>query len=326
MFDISVSVEWQYFSNQETDLITPIEDAEYISMDVRIVPDWNTSVYIEWDHPDIPDVAESDLKYVVYYSESEYGPFTSLHAQPIHGPDILNTEKGQLDPPGPDGDLSFFTTWQVQDSKVYEQYFTIEVHAPEDDFGNPSKIYRSYPKSPSQGLTKWHRLRQRDIMRREAILLDKFVGVETIVRTKKRRGKRCTSCWDPIHLKVTDDHCEACLGTSYEGGYDTGMRTKLQYSSIDPQSRQSYQGREENITISAWGIAYPLLHPGSIILRVPDRKIFRVEGHQGSTEMLTTVQRQNIVLTELGRDSIENALFNRDDVKDIPMRVPHTHH
>lgn len=298
----SMDVNWQRFAYGTPVELKPlgedIGEAEYFDMDVTIIPDWNTSVYLEWVPP---QELAAGAKYVIYYSESELGPFTSLNEQPT-------------------SDTSYFTTWQVQDSKVYEQYFTIELIT--DD----GRYYRSYPKYPGVAMSKWHMLRHRDIIRREAILLDRFTGVETVVFNRKRRGLRCTECWDPLHEKVTKEHCDTCYGVSYEGGYDTGMRTKLQYSSIDPQSTFSYQGKEENIMLSAWGLPFPLLHPGSIILRVGDRRVFRVEAHQGSTEMLTNVQRQNVVLKELSRDSIENKLFNREDITDVPVRSPHVHH
>lgn len=272
------------------------EDYEVVELDIQIITDWNTSLYLEWGVPDIPDT--DDLEYTIYYSESEYGPYNILTISPIT-------------------DQRYFTKWQVQDSKVFEQFFTIEIR---DVFDN---VYRSKPRHPGYSLPTWHRLRQREIFKREGILLDKFVGVETIVFNPKYRGKRCPECWDPVHLKVKDDHCEVCYGTSYEGGYDTGMRTLMQYSPIDPQSFISYQGRVEPITITAWTLAYPILFPDAIILRVPDRRAFIVEGHQGSTEMRTNTQRQTVVLKELSRDAVENRLFNNSNVVDIELRKQH---
>ena len=298
MFDITV--EWTRFTNSTPPLIS--KDAPYIEMDVTIIPDWNKSVYLTWEPPQALDAGiGDDVVYTVYYSESEYGPFTSLMAQPT-------------------SDLSFFTTWQIQSSKVFEQFFTIEC------LFSDGRRYRSYPETPAKLLSKWHRLRHKDIIRREAILLDKFTGVESIIWNPKYSGKRCPECWDPVHLKVMDDNCETCYGRSYEGGFDTGMLTKLQYSGIDPQSHVSYQGRTEPIQLSAWTIPFPMIMPDAIILRMPDRRVFIVEGHQGSTEMLTNLQRQFVVLKELSRSAIENRLFDREDVVSIPLRKPHVHH
>lgn len=301
MFSIT-GPEWFSFSPYSAPVNTiPIyEEATYIDMDVTIVPDWNVSIYIEWVEPTRPDGLVHDVEYAVYYSESEFGPFNTLTPQPIT-------------------DLSFFTRWQIQDSKVFEQYFTIEC------IYSDGKTFRSYPKVPGVGMPKWHRLRQREIIRREAILLDRFVGVESIIWNPKYTGKRCPVCWDPVHLKITQDHCEVCYGKGYEGGFDTGMRTRMQYSSIDQQSLISYQGRIEPITISAWTIALPLLHPDAIVLRMGDRRVFIIDGHQGSTEMLTNTQRQNVVLKELGRDAVENKLFNNPNVIDVMPRKPHIH-
>ena len=298
MFDINVG--WTQFAIYREPLIET-EDVVYVDMNVRIVPDWNVSIFMEWDPLDNPEGVLGDPLYSIYYSESELGPFLPLTAQPTSS-------------------LSFFTTWQVQDSKVFEQFFTIEATYPDGE------VFRSQPYVPGNGLPKWHLLRHKDIIRRAAILLDKFVGIETIVFNPKYRGMRCTKCWDPVHLKVTNDHCETCYGMGYEGGYDTGMRTLFQYTAIDASSSIGYQGRVENLIISAWTQPFPIIHSDSILLRMIDRKAFVVEGHQGSTEMMTTMQRQNVVLKELNKDAIENKLFNNTDVIDVAARKKHIHH
>lgn len=294
MFNLSWNVDWTSFTYSPTSHIDGV--TSYSNMEVKIIPDWKKSVYIEW----FPSGNEENVLYNVYSSESEGGPFTKVTAQPI-------------------SDTMYITDFQINDSKVYEQFFTIETILSD---GTKS---RTYAASPSRLLPKWHLLRQRDIIRREALLLDKFVGAETIIFVKKRHGTRCSECWDPIHKKVMKDHCEVCYGTSYEGGYHTGMRTKMQYSSIDNVSRYSYQGLVEPINISAWCLPYPLIYSNTILLRLNDRKIFRVNGSQGSTELLTTVQRQNMSITELSRDSVENRLFDRTDIIDAFPREMHVH-
>lgn len=298
MFSI-LSPTWTRFSIPSAPVLIT-KDAEYIDMEITVVPDWNTSLYIKWKPPATPEGVTGDPLYQVYYSESEQGPFLQLSGEPT-------------------SDLHFFTKWQNQDSKVFEQYITIEC------IYDDGSIFRSYPKYPSLQLPKWHILRHRDIIRRESILLRKFVGSESIVWNPKYTGKRCTECWDSFNEKVVDDHCKTCYGTSFEGGFDTGMRTLMQYSSIDPQSKISYQGRIEPVTIQAWTISYPLIQPDSIILRTSDRKLFKVEGHSGSTEILTNIQRQTVMLKELGRDSIEYALFNNTNYIDVMPAKPHVH-
>lgn len=299
---INTDVLWTKFTHKQTDYLEPlIDDVPYVDMTVRIVPDWNTSVFLDWDPIVPPDDGTGTPAYSVYSSESELGPFTKITQQPIT-------------------DTSFLTDYQINDSKVYEQYFTVEVEY------SDGRRYRSYPATPSQMLPKWHLLRQRDMIRREKILLRKFSGSSAIIYTPKRHGLRCKTCYDPIHEKIMDDHCTECYGTSFEGGYNTGMRTLMQFSSIDPQQTHTYYGESEQIAISAWTINYPLIHPNAIVLREADRRVFKCEGHQGSTEMLTNMQRQNVILRELSRDSIENQLFNKGDAIDVMTQVNHIHH
>ncbi len=274
-------ITWQNFLHKEVS-VTP----KYSDMSVTVRPDWRESIYIEWDPVE-------DSKYVVYSSDTEVGPFRKLTAQPIE-------------------DNFLFSRDARQDRKAYDEYFTVEVIGP--------TTYRSYPVSPSVDLPRWHILRQKEIFRRELILLRKFVGVQTIIFTPRIRGTRCPECWSHEHEKVMDDHCTTCFGTSYKGGYNTGMETLMQYSSIDPVMQKSYQGNVEPVTVTGWTIGYPLIHPHAMILRVPDRKIFRVEGHQGSTELLTTTQRQTVVLRELHRDAIEYELFEKETVDVLSTR------
>jgi hypothetical protein len=298
-----MNVTWGKMRHQER---TP-DAAEFVRMSVRVVPDWKRSVYLEWIPPTHPSgVDPGDPMFMVYSSDSELGPFRTVTAEPI------------LDP--------FYTTsYTNQDRKTYEEYFTIEVIWPD------KVSVKSYPQTAGYMFpdTKMGRIQNKqhlDIMRREAILLDKFaVGMSTVVCTPKIWGERCKVCWDPVYKKVMDDQCETCYGTGYEGGYNTGMRTKIAYGSIDPQMTYTYFGEFEPTTISAWTIAFPLLNPHAILLREADRRAFRIEGHQGSTEFGINMQRQNVIIKELNRDAIEYQLFNRTDVQDIPLRQPHVH-
>ena len=297
---ICTNITWHSFTFSEPDYDTPeIISSELMDMEMKVIPDWNVSIYMEWCPP--KELEDEELTYMIYYSESEYGPFIQLTQQP------LKEER-------------FFTYWQVQDSKVFEQYFTVEI------LTESGKKYHTPPHTPMTYVSPWHRLRSADIMRREGILLDKFLGIDTIVFIRKWRGRRCAYCWDPVHKKVFNDHCEHCYGVGFESGYGTGIRTKLQYSGIDTQVQFAYNGTQEPVTTSAWGLPFPMIHPDSIVLRMGDRRIFRVEGLQGGTEMLTNVQRQSLILRELSRDAVENKLFNRKDVINVPVRPPHVHH
>ena len=300
---ITTDITWQTFTiDTPVTIVMPepgIKIATPVNMSIKVVPDWNKSIYLEWNPPE--SLMDEELTYRVFYSESEYGPFSLLTKQPLK-------------------DERFFTYWQVQDSKVFEQFFTIEIT------NESGEVFSSPAVTPMTYVSPWHQRRAADIMRREGILLDKFTGIDTIVFVRKWRGKRCSHCWDPVHKKVFNDHCEYCYGVGYEGGYGTGMRTKLQYSGIDTEVRFSYNGTQEPVTTSAWGLPFPMIPPDAIVLRMGDRRIFRVDSLQGGTEMLTNVQKQSIVLKELSRNSIENNLFNRKDIIHIPVRPNHVHH
>lgn len=261
-------------------------EPDFRDFNIKMVPTWGRDVFLEWE-----DLGKS---YNVYSCDTESGPYQKLTAVPIT--------------------QNFYRAPSRQDRKAYEELFMVEVVGE----------FKSKPIAPGVVLPKFHFLRQKDIIRREAILLDKFVGVDSIIFTPKIRGNRCPHCWDPRLNKVVKDHCEHCYGTSFEGGYHIGAKTKLSYAPIDPVMQASYIGNQEDIMTSAWGLNYPLIQPHAMVLRLPDRRVFRVEGHRGSTEMLTTMQRQTVALKELSKDRVEYKLFEAQ-YQDVFKREPHKH-
>ena len=289
-----LSINWNTFVPKVKRIESPIVE----DIQVTLVPDWNTSMYISWEVPDTLGVGEPLFN--IYASSSQEGPFVKI------------TEDSILD-------NQYVTNWTNQDSKVYEEYFTVEISYTD------GTIYRSHPATPSVNLPRFHILRYRDIIRREAILLDKFVGVDTVVYVPKTYGLRCTECYDTVHQKLMHDHCSTCYGTGFQGGYNTGMLTKISYSPRDPNIENTYYGDAEPITITAWTIPYPYIPPRAILIRTGDRKAFRVESHRGTTEMLTIPQKQSLILRELSRDAIENSLIDIDDSIPVLVRDDHVH-
>jgi hypothetical protein len=152
-------------------------------------------------------------------------------------------------------------------------------------------------------------IRAREITRRESILLDKFVGIDSLVFRKKYFGKRCPNCYNAAIEKVTKDNCSTCLGTSFLGGYFVGMPTKMCYE-ISPNNTQlSYQGKVESNSTTAWTISSPELMTHDLILRATDAKLFRIEAIN-QTELQTVQVRQLVQIIELSKDSIEMNLIN----------------
>jgi hypothetical protein len=150
----------------------------------------------------------------------------------------------------------------------------------------------------------WVELRAKEIQRREMILLSKFTGVKSLIFRRKHYGKRCSNCWDFASERVTKDHCQVCLGTSFEGGYFTGFETLIQYDVTNNTSAFNYKGRDEKNTINGWTISVPIVDTFDLVLRVPDMSLYRVDYGQ-VTELQTQTVRQVLQLTELPKDSIE---------------------
>lgn len=59
----------------------------------------------------------------------------------------------------------------------------------------------------------------RDVFRKEALRLRKFVGVKGYLRKVRQFGERCPDCIDQDTDEVTNSDCPVCYGTGIAGGY-----------------------------------------------------------------------------------------------------------
>lgn len=267
-------------SFSETSLVTSVETS-YIS--VKIYPLFYKKVIVEWSIPP----SWGSCTFNVYKGDTEQGEFDKVNLTPLSS-------------------TNFFADTTTQDfSKFHRSYYVVEVILPQPD-GRSIKS----PIATWQNIrTNLMGIRAVEITRRETILLDKFVGVDTLIFRKKYFGERCPNCYNKDIEKVTKDHCLTCLGTSFLGGYFPGMATKMCYE-ISPNNTQlTYLGKLETNQTSAWTISSPVLMTHDLILRVPDYKLFRIESIN-QTELQTVQVRQVVQITELGKNSVEMNLIN----------------
>lgn len=215
----------------------------------------------------------------IYRSESDVGPWTKINPTPVSG--------------------NYFKDTTTMDfSKFMQGWYIVEVQLPD------GQLIQGLPVTWQNKRLNWVELRAKEIERRETLLLEKFVGVKTMVFRRRNFGQRCSECWDPQTEKLIKDHCKTCLGTSFTGGYFPGYPTLFQYDQNPNDLKLGDQGVIEANQITAWTISTPLVEVRDVILRIPDLRVYRVE-HTQSTELQTVGVRQTVVLSELGPGNVE---------------------
>ena len=293
-----LTLTWLNFTQfLETPSVSGTEVEEYW-MDVRFLPEWFESIYMEWTVPD--EWKPFNPKFQIFISENEVGPWREV-------------TQNQIDTP------FYNITGTMNTSKTYREFFRVQAHL------SNGKVYQTHVITVGRHMPRWQFKRWVEVNRREWILLDKFTGVESVIFRRRTFGTRCSHCWDAKNEKILREHCPQCYGTSYEGGYYQGISVLMQYDTATNTQHLQYFGKYEPNLMTSWTISYPTIQPHDIILRTNDYKIFRVEGVQ-NTEILTTQTRQMIQIQELAKNHIEHSLVKRGNWEKLKMRPRHTHH
>lgn len=294
------SIDWMAFSAIPEAPVSYLEVEEKDSywMNVRFLPKWYDSMFIQWDIPD--EWKGLDPTFSVFISESEGGPYHQISKDRIKDPFFIAS---YAECPSLTGNRDFFIIQTRLSNGV---------------------TVKSEPLAPEARLPRWQYKRWAEVIRREWILLDKFSGVDTIAFRRKDYGKRCPHCWDAVNEKIVVDYCPHCYGVSFEKGYAEGILTKVQYE-ISPDNRSlTYFGKFEQNQLAAWTIAYPTLKPHDILIRLSDHRAFRIEGLQ-NTEILTQHVRQMMQINELPKNAVEHELLKREYFVPAKKRPDHIH-
>lgn len=249
---------------------------------IKFYPVWYKQVTLEWSIPPF----WGDCSFNIYRSYSPEGEFIKMNATPILGNSFRDAESQAF-------------------NKFSHDYYIVEVILP------TGSTIRSPATTMENTRKKSIQLKAMDIQRREYILLSKFTGVNSILFKRRTYGKRCSLCWNEDIQKSMDDNCPSCLGTSFEGGFFPGVNCYVQYESTPDTLARTYFGKFQASQIAAWTISYPDIASHDVLLRIPDWKMYHVDGIT-STELQTVSVRQIMQLVELDKSSVEYNLCTRD--------------
>lgn len=246
-----------------------------------LTPKWYSRMGMEWEVP----ADWGNVVFNVFSSTTEEGLYTKMNGSPLNTPFYVDYTGRAF-------------------SKYNNTYYKLEAVFP-----NGQKV-QSPPYSVDGSNTPWVRLRKEEITRREWLLLRKFVGIQSYLFKKKYTGDRCPTCWNSDSKRVMMDQCPTCFGTSWDGGYWDPLETLFQYEVTPNDAVLTYKGVVEPNTIQAWTINMPTINDLDIIVRWPDKRIYRVEKII-PTELQTVTVRQQLVLSELSKESVEFGLLDR---------------
>lgn len=250
--------------------------------EIEVLPIWFDRATITWKVP-----ADWGMcSFNVYRSVSDAGPFEKINTTPIHGTVFEDLESRKF-------------------SKYHPDFYIVEAIL--HDHGGA--LLKSAPESWQRQQRRWVELRSLEIQRRLWLMLRKFMGVETLVFKRKTSGKRCSSCWDFVNNKVTNDKCPECFGTGWSGGYLPPYSTLMQYDATTNNTELSVLGRNEPSGITALTISFPEIDDWDVIFRVKDRRMYRVD-QVLNTELLTANVSQRVHLIELPKNYVEYKLVD----------------
>ena len=249
---------------------------------VKVYPLFLQESIVEWSIP----TSWGDCTYNVYRSPYDEAEFKKVNSNVLTG-------------------TFFFRDTSVLDvSKYHNHEYVVEVKLPSGAY------LKSKPTTWENKRSNWVEIRAKEIKRREDLLLRKWAGVDSFIFRKITFGKRCTLCWNPVIEKVTRDNCPECLGTSFEGGYFPGFRTKIQYDPSPNNAKLGPVGVTEFNQLTAWTTSLPVLHVFDLVLRIPDFALYRIES-LNPTELQSVTVRQMMNLVELDKNSIEFLLAKK---------------
>lgn len=144
----------------------------------------------------------------------------------------------------------------------------------------------------------------REIMRQVDVDLS-FSGTPAMVYLK-RKGARCSQCWDPILKKATRSSCPVCFATGFEGGYYAPILTLINFQP-EPKADQPEMTRRQDSQGQAKMAGFPEVRPSDILYEVNLGARWRVVTINPS-EMERTLLIQELTLAKINPGDIEHTL------------------
>ena len=104
-----------------------------------------------------------------------------------------------------------------------------------------------------------------EIIRRNNLLLDRFVGIDAQLYIRRTWGQRCSECWDTIKQRKVKSDCLVCYNTGFVGGFFDPIPIKINFSPSPEMIRQANFEQQPDAT-NSWMSNYPQISPKDVII------------------------------------------------------------
>jgi hypothetical protein len=160
-----------------------------------------------------------------------------------------------------------------------------------------------------------------EMVRRERVLFEEFVGTKCWVFPRRTFGQKCPSCYDPVMDKIIDDACSTCWSTGFSGGYHYPIEFWAQIDAPEQTEQVSLEDHRRVLYYQLRCGPAPALKPLDLVIDYQNRR-HRVVSVSGTSRLGVTV-RQEVRLVQIQRGSIEDRVpLNIDtaSLKPFPER------
>jgi hypothetical protein len=247
----------------------------------------DTGVFIQWN---IRNPPSATIKFKVERSVGPEGPFELVQDNILS---YYYFDNHRDDPSAPAGEvrenLNFLSLVRTVYYRVTGTASTGEVASDVTDVGSdlPPRLARLHHK-----------------MQRDLSVALKFNGVPTYLLKRLHWGIRCKKCFDLLTKKVTASKCDCCYGVGFENGYANPVQIKVRFLAPNSDTQMSPQGWSDTTKIRVICLEYPNIDPGDILVTKHTNQRYLVQ-QQSQTELRRETVHQAMVVSELGKDSIE---------------------
>lgn len=262
----------------------------------QLVPLYPHRVYFQWDL--INPTETGTYLFQIERSGSSDGPWEMLEASLQNGYNYIDDLRQQPNLPE-DGNVNLYSL----DKQVYYRVTVI----PPSGCANgaqtePQGLYKVLLPPVQAGL-------RRRLLYDEKVVLRSHTGVSLVLLKRKRWGERCPECYDSVTRAVVRESCPVCYGTSFVGGYWTGVRTWGRiYPPESVDKRTAPQQKIESQIHRIQLLEMPLLQDDDLVVELDTNDRFIVEKSK-LTEIRRKPVHQEVDCSILARSAVEYTIL-----------------
>jgi hypothetical protein len=167
----------------------------------------------------------------------------------------------------------------------------------EQTFPNPVTVFSKHPR-----IDKRLRLISRAVIRRDAMALRYFNGIEIAVLKRRHFGMRC-GCIEPFTKEVLVSNCADCYGTGWLGGFYPSIVTLGRLMDTEPHINTEAEGRTNIVRGRLTLINFPRIEKDDVLVELDSNRRWVVNGTD-DVHFRRRKVTQGVTCTELARSSV----------------------